>query len=723
MWGQNKNKNKMYQVYGAKKKILNVKLPSDKPWPAIIGCTAFAIICILITLIAVLYRNSMDESQRQQASAKKIKQEMEQMSITKLSERYKPNDIDTIYSIEHIGPNRDNFLEQDENTTKLTIKYMVIKGLKDKDIESDINSKISREMSKLYKNSEVNDDSIDYINISGNIVGNYSNVVSINLIKYIKENSSMPGKKHGKSINIDLSTGKDIKFDELFLPGVSIKTVLSQVIYDNIAQKNETLNIEEKVYDLLSKYEQGEIKEFYFDSSKINFVLDGNWYSFPMWKYYDKIGIYKRFITDNSIFDGTHQKTEENFVFQPIKEELINSKISNNFIAIIITPYNLKNKSSYFIKKFDEYYDKVEKKIQDLKKEAQTDTKQTLIYACKIDLNDIDNYWGYFPTGQDISIEKKTNLLDEFEICEAASNECIIRVLNEYFEKDLLNKMYSRNYTLEKFVNMSKEELFALVGNKAKLESSSEDKTIIELVKNTPVEETIENQFKKSTDEIKELLPKIVQDEELNKLKIKLKDFKDNLEILEGKFAGQENEKIKSIDENYKKELENIENSIYNINLKREITEIFESEITKLDSEKNENNMADTEERAYYLLQRLNSYYTRNKNNDNEINKQISDYSKVLMDIQEWAIKLRQKKKEEAERQNEIRNNITNTTNTTNSSNTTNRTNTNNTNNTTNNTNNTNNTNVTNNPDQINYNQVYETYNYLLNFNDNIIVL
>ena len=209
MWGQSKKK--MYQIYGKNK----IKPQRDIPLPAIIGCVAFAIICILVTVIAVSYRNNMDESHRQQALAKKLKQEMEQMSITKLAERYKPNDIDTIYSVEHIGPNRDNSMEQDENTTKLTIKYMVIKGLKNKDIENEINSKISREMSKLYKNSEVNDEKIDYINVSGNIVGNYANVVSINLIKYIKEKGTTSGKRQGKSLNFDLCQKQKSRIKQL----------------------------------------------------------------------------------------------------------------------------------------------------------------------------------------------------------------------------------------------------------------------------------------------------------------------------------------------------------------------------------------------------------------------------------------------------------------------------------------------------------------------------
>ena len=103
------NNNKMYKTYGKKNK------QSTIPWAIIIGCVIFTLICITVTGFAIWYRNSMDANYIQQMNAEKLKQSMEKMKIEGLSERYKPNDIDTIYSIEHIGPSRDNSLEQDEH--------------------------------------------------------------------------------------------------------------------------------------------------------------------------------------------------------------------------------------------------------------------------------------------------------------------------------------------------------------------------------------------------------------------------------------------------------------------------------------------------------------------------------------------------------------------------------------------------------------------------------
>ena len=712
------NDNGRYEVYRSNK--VTITRESTLPWPVIIGCIIFTLICATITGIAIWYRISMDANYAEQRSIERLKQDMEKMKISGLSERYSLNDLDAIYSIEHIGPSRDNMLSQDENTTKLTIKYMAIKGLKNKDVENEINTTIGREMVKLYTNTEIDNPNIDYINISGNIAGNYANILSIYLIKYTKETGNSSGKRVGKSLNFDLTTGNEIKFEDLFLPGVSIKNILTQVVYDNLAQKQTEQNIEEKVYQVIDKYEQGKIDGFYFDSSKVCFAIDGKWYVFSMWKFYDKIGIYKRFKTANSIFDGTHEKQGEDFVFQEIREEVLNTKISNNFITIIVTPYNLKSKSEHFINKFNEYYDAIKIKAQQLKNAANVDQDQTIIYACKIDMEDINNYWSFYGTDQNVTVEKKTDFLKEFEVCEVSKNECVIKISNDYFENELLKEMYGRNFTEEKFANITQEELFAWVGGKGKLEKTSEDKTIIELVTNEPIETIIEKQFKKQTDEIKGLLQTASSEDDLNKIKAKTEELKENIEIMEGKFFNDNNDKIKAIDTENIKELENIDNSIYNINLKNEIIETFDKDIKDLSADKSGDNLEAVEEQASYLLQKLNAYYPRNKNNDSTINRIISDYSKEIIDVQNWVLRTRQEKleeekrkqeEEERKRQNSINNNITNNTNTTNKNNNTNN------NNITNKTNSNNTTNTTSNSNLIGNNTINSVNDYQIDFN------
>ena len=723
MLQQNHKKNEYTTYYGTS---LSSRVRRNKGMIYMtIGCVLFAAICIIITVFAIMYRNNLDENRLQKLNIEKIKQTMEQMKLDGLSARYKQNDIDTIYSIEHIGQRRENSINQDEISTKLTIKYMAIKGLKNKDIENKINSRISGEMVKLYTNEEVNNPDIDYISISSNVTANFSNTISVHLIKTVKKINDTREEKQWRNLNIDLNTGDDISFEDLFLPGISIKSILTQVIYDNLIEqctehgiivnnKVDVGEIENEVYQLVNKYKPGKITDFYYDSNTVCFAIDQTWYSFQMWKYYDKISIYKRFITSSNIFDETHKKTQENFVFQEIREELVNQEISDNFVAIIITPYNLKNQSEAFINKFNEYFNEIKVRVQALKQEAQSNKSQTIIFASKINLNNIKDYWSYTPEGQNEA--KKSDFLDNFEICDVSENERIIRIANDYFVTALIQEMYKRGYSLEKFTNISQEELFSLVGTKAKIESAGKDSSIVELKSNKAIEDAIEDQFKIKADEIDTLLKNVnLQEQDVNQIEYKISILKGNIEILEGKFLNQNNAKINNIVQTNKQRITEFEHAIYNNRLKREIQGVFENQIKDLNSMKQESNVTIVEEKAYYLSQIINTYAQKNTYNSSEINTLLSSYSKEIVNIQDWTINIRQKQAEEArkrleeeerKKQNLINNNtISNNTNSTNNTTNSNSLNTTNTTNITNTTNTTNTTNIRNNTtsNSINY--------------------
>ena len=677
MLEQNHNEPDSYMYYGTN---LPGKAKRNKGLIyIIIGCVIFTILCVTITVLAIWNRNNLDADYAQRLSTEKLKKAMEQMKVGGLSDRYKQNDLDTIYYLEHIGQGRNNHTEKDENTTKLTIKYMAIKGLKNKGTENKINSKISEEMVKLYTNEEINNPSVDYVSINGYITGNYANTLSVYLQKSTRFIENNQIQRQGKSINIDLNTGDEIPFEDLFLPGIGIKNILSQVVYDNLVEQYirqgivvnnsvEVTGIEDRVYNTISKYSKGAIKEFYFTSSDICFELDNGWYTFPMWKYYDKIGIYTRYKTSNDIFDGTHKSEQENFIFQEIKDELVNQKISDNFIAIIITPYNLKNRSEYFVNKFNEFYDAAKIKVQNLKKEADANKDQTIVYACKINIDAINNYWSYLPEGQMPGSEKKSNFLDDFEVCVTSQNDSIIRISNKDYKDKLINEMYKRNYGIEKFADITVDELFSLVGNKAKIEFSNIDKKIVELTTNKSVEEVIDEQFTAKANEINTLIQDNSQNQDIAKIESKVMELKENAEILEGKFLNASNEKVNEIVQRNKQVIESFEHDIYNLKLKKEIIDVFDNQIKELNSNKQDSNISMLEEKSYYLAQVINTYAVKNKYDNAEIRNLIMGYSRDIVSLQEWAIQTRQKKadeerrkQEESRRQNQINNNINNT--------------------------------------------------------------
>ena len=79
--------------------------------------------------------------------------------------------------------------------------------------------------------------------------------------------------------------------------------------------------------------------------------------------------------------------------------------------------------------------------------------------------------------------------------------------------------------------------------------------------------------------------------EVIKSLEAKMADLRTNIEILEGKFLNQENEKVNSIAQNSRQKNIGFEQAIYNNRLKREIQGVFENQIRDLNSMKQENNL------------------------------------------------------------------------------------------------------------------------------------
>lgn len=112
--------------------------------------------------------------------------------------------------------------------------YVQIDGLKDENIEMAINKKIKDEVVKLLdmKDSDTLARSIAVANIE---IGNFSNILSLPiLITDYQTIESPPDSITNywyKYLNIDLSTGNDIEFKDLFLKNANIPKIISSSIY------------------------------------------------------------------------------------------------------------------------------------------------------------------------------------------------------------------------------------------------------------------------------------------------------------------------------------------------------------------------------------------------------------------------------------------------------------------------------------------------------------
>ena len=648
-----------------KKRIISGKI--------VIGFIIFTIICVSATAFAIWYKNSKTEDvlvteEREELA---LNQSIERMKIKSLLERYKENDLEAIESVEYIGPARQLSYETDKKTTKITITYYTIKGLKDTTIESSINTQINDEVRSWYTEEELNNPDIDYIEIYGHLMGNFANVVSMNFDKSIKYKGDK-WDHEAKTLNIDLSTGEKIEFEDLFLPGTSIKTIVSQAIYDNLVgtytsqdtngdgvpdkyeedlSKVDMSDIEDKVFMTMSKYSKIPSNKFSFSNSYIGFELDGKWYVFDLWKYYDKIAIYHRYETENSIFDGTHKKEGDNLVFQGINPYINNVQVLDNFITISYKLGDVSKKGENYIRKYNEHIEKKDREMLKLEEEANNNSTQTILYLYRIYLNEIDDFWNYNDWNGYGSVQHRTDLLNNYEICEIRKDERILRLPTSYFKGDFLKRLYEKSETLEETINLGEEYITKILGDSVKVENNDENLKTIDLKSNKQIEDIIDEELKKIIDKIDEYTKREMSDDERNEVERLLSLLNENLIISENKFNYSNNEKINEINEKFKNELNAIREELYILDLKNEIKNTFGTFIEETIANREEEHADEIYNRSNSLNQHLSTYYSKSDNK--EYQAMISDYNKKLQEIQEWAISVREKKLEDEKKEEE----------------------------------------------------------------------
>lgn len=423
----------------AKKHIISGKL--------IIGFIIFTLACVVITVVLIGFKRYQMQISKTQIQGKTV----EQMQIKSLTERYKENDLKILNEEEHIGASREAEWENDHNITKLNFYYVQIKGLKDKTIENKINEEIKNAVTKWYEPDELHDTNIDYISTDAYVMGNYGNTLSIRINRYT--NYEDDWKNESKTLNYNLTTGEKIEFEDLFLPGVSIKNILSQVLYDyyitqtGYSSETEDLSkvdlsqIENKVYNIMSIYNNNpKLEWFGFSSSYIFFKIgDLDEIVVDIWRYYDKIAIYHRFETDESIFDGQYKNNNTSYVCIDVlpEEYVINRQISDNlieYISLNIAPELLED--ARYKKIYDEYIGKIDLEIEEQKTKAKQNPQETTIII------------GYFSLYNSYLDEELSNFLDNYSICEYSQNYGTVKIPTDYYKNEMFEYLYSNGMDL-----------------------------------------------------------------------------------------------------------------------------------------------------------------------------------------------------------------------------------------------------------------------------------
>ena len=201
-----------------------------------------------------------------------------------------------------------------DNSTAKYVNYIQIEGLKDKNIQNSINEQIKQKAYKLKNNQN---DVITWV------TANFSNILSINISSYPAE---------PECINIDLNTGNEIPLEKVFVSSAPLNSYLAEGLYQKLAwvesEKEEyeemhdmnnydTSAYEEKFLMIVNNYKKmkNNLKYNIFASSiTIYGLLDNNIVnqnlepadneiSINFLEHMDEIAIYKRYLTNDNIYE------------------------------------------------------------------------------------------------------------------------------------------------------------------------------------------------------------------------------------------------------------------------------------------------------------------------------------------------------------------------------------------------------------------------------------
>lgn len=413
----------------------------------IIFLSLFTLICVGVTIGAILIANQKNTPASPSSPSQIVDDDL---GVKSLTEQYNENDL-KITNVKVSEGNRTPKYLWDTDINKINLDYIKISGLKNKEIENQINKEIMVLVYSLYSDAELHDPNIDYIQIIASCEANFGNTLSIYVGKstfYVDEDAEITTDNY--YLNYDLTTGNKINFTDLFTNS-SLKNVLIQSIYDNVISnhtffdednewvidmsKADLSTVEEETYILLNKLMNNlDNINFYYTPSYI--YVDDYELSISMSNIYSNIAIYNRFKTIESIFDGTYEGNKNMFVFSK-RYSYVDTQYSryediydNLRVEALVEMDKDLLYNSLAKEKLSEVIDKVESEISAIKKEAKNNPKKAYVYTAYFSM-----YSGY---SYELNIEGIPN-----DMLSTWGESKVYKMTKDYFDKVFVAEMAS----------------------------------------------------------------------------------------------------------------------------------------------------------------------------------------------------------------------------------------------------------------------------------------
>lgn len=268
----------------------------------IIFVVIFSILCIAITTLLVLYQkiDIIESEEPVKPEEPTISQDFPGID---LKGTYNENDL----IIEDIKATKE----------KVEAKYIKISGLKNKEIENEINKEIEELTLNFYKEEIKDLNEVDKVYIDTYCIANFANTLSIRTYYSAnKSDNSEDFYQKTKNLSYNLVTGEKITLDQLFTSNAPVENILRSSAYYGIVQYDveDSLSgelvvrdygdIEDEVAEFINLYKKDKITEFAYTPRYIYIEYKNFNISIDMKEYAEYITIYSRYLSDEDIFES-----------------------------------------------------------------------------------------------------------------------------------------------------------------------------------------------------------------------------------------------------------------------------------------------------------------------------------------------------------------------------------------------------------------------------------
>ena len=334
--------------------------------------------------------------------------------------------------------------------------YLQFDGLKNKTVLNKINEEIKNKVYDL-KNS--------YSSVKTNINGNFSNILSIDII-YENENDNYDYKR--LNLNYDLNTGDKIKFLDLFTSDTPINSIIAKSAYENLAWSNidneygvggsadmdevDTKEYEDEILKVINKFQvQKDNIDFSINPSSILiYNITDTYLEIEYKDCKEYVALFKRYAFNNSLYEENNiglkniiiMTTPYNFYFDA--QELIYGFITDNFYADVglYDNYNIykyyTNSEEMNKKVAQDVNSKLKEMISSLKKEASNNSNEGLVF--QVVSNDGSPINDNYPQEQ-VPEELENGAYASVEI-----SYIKFTIPQKNFKSNLLDYLVSKNY-------------------------------------------------------------------------------------------------------------------------------------------------------------------------------------------------------------------------------------------------------------------------------------